>query len=218
MKLKINTICFDMWGTLCEGGGGKAWNDLQNTLGADLIDEKIFQKQGLDALLKHSWDLKTGIKKLARTFNLKTDKTNINTAYRSWWYYVEKSKIYPETIAVLEELLKRGIRLIIISNTDTESFYYEINKFKLKKYFEKFFISAKLGSLKHEGKMFAEVQNYLKTAKDRILLVDDSFEHGVLPARKFGWRALWVARGKKYSGRRNDKFKINNLRSIFDFL
>jgi len=45
-------------------------------------------------------------------------------------------------------------------------------------------------------------------------MVDDSLNHGVIPARKFGWNALWVARGRK------EKYtnKIDDLRGIFDFL
>lgn len=34
MKNKIKAICFDMWGTLFPGGGGREWIDLQkNSVG-----------------------------------------------------------------------------------------------------------------------------------------------------------------------------------------
>ena len=35
-----SAICFDMWGTLCEGGGQKQWDELQQILGADSIDKR----------------------------------------------------------------------------------------------------------------------------------------------------------------------------------
>ena len=41
-KTKINAICFDMWGTLCEGGGQKQWDDLQKIFGAASFDKKTF--------------------------------------------------------------------------------------------------------------------------------------------------------------------------------
>lgn len=211
---KFQAICFDMWGTLVEGGGGKEWTDLQQILRANSIDEKTFQTIGIKSLLSHPWLLRQGIRNLAKKLVLKINTETVEKAYKSWWSLVEKSKLYPETIPVLKKLKARRTRLIIISNTDSESFYFKIKKTGLDKYFERFFISGQIGKLKHEGRMFQLAQNYLSLPKDQILMVDDSLNHGVKPARQFGWTALWVARGKEGE----EGFKINDLRGIFDFL
>ena len=51
-KSKIQVVCFDMWGTLFPGGGGREWIDLQKNLGASHIDKKKFYKQGNDLFKK----------------------------------------------------------------------------------------------------------------------------------------------------------------------
>src|SRR3990167_4725641 len=229
---KIQAVCFDMWGTLYEGVGGKEWEDLQQNLGARGVEKKTFYKLGLDSLLLQSWSLRDGIRYLAKKLTNITPLSSsvilppstrwkdliVEKAYRSWWQIVEKSKPYPETIGLLKKLKRIGLRLIIISNTDSESFYFKIKQYNLGEYFEKYFISSETGSLKHTGNLFQSAQNYLKLPKDLILMVDDSFDHGVLPARNFGWQALLVARGKNSASRRKDKFKIEDLRGIFDYL
>lgn len=211
---KIKAVCFDMWGTLCEGGGGKEWTILQKILRANSIDIKVFKDAGIKSLLSHPWPTRQGIKDLANKLNLKTNSKMIEKGYKSWWGLVEKSKLYPETIPVLKRLKKLGVKLIIMSNSDTESVYYKLKEYNLNEYFEKIFISAKYGGLKHEGKMFNTAQIFLALPKEQILMIDDSFDHGVIPARNFGWKALWLARGKEG----NDEFKIKNLEGIFEYL
>ena len=49
--------------------------------------------------------------------------------------------------------------------------------------------------------MFILAQKYLNLSGNSILLVDDSLNHSVIPAQKFGWQALWLNRNKKsFSG------------------
>ncbi len=203
-----------MWGTLCEGGSGKEWIELKAILKANSVGIETFQKQGLVSLLKKPWSLREGIRHLAQRLNLKVSDKMLEKAYKSWWGLVLKSQPYPETIDVLKRLKQKQLRLVIISNTDSESFYFEMNRFNLHKYFEKFFLSAEIGVLKPNVKIFEAVQAYLTVPKSQVLMIDDSLYHGVLSVRKFGWQALWVARGK--DGK--DKARIEDLKGIFDFL
>lgn len=215
MKNKnIKAICFDMWGTLCESGGAKQWDELQNILQAESIDKKIFVRQGEKNLLLYPGLLSDGIKNLANKIQRKMNNATLEKAYRTWQGHVLRSKPYPETINVLDKLKKMQIRLFIISNTDSESFYFKIKQFKLKKYFEKFFLSSEIGTLKPHEKIFQTVQDYLRLQKKQIIMIDDSLYHGVLSARKFGWQALWLARGKKGQ----DIGRIEDLNGIFNFL
>lgn len=220
-KVKISAICFDMWGTLCEGGGQKQWDDLQGILGANSINKKIFLKLGEESLLMHRWPLRDGIKNLAKKVTdikhlsssvilNKVKDLIIEKAFKSWWSYVQKAKPYPEVEEVLKRLKSKNLRLFIISNTDVEAFDFKIKSLGWKKYFEKFFLSAKIGVLKPNNKIFQTVQNYLPLPKNQILMVDDSLHHGVYSARAFGWNALWLARGRN----EKDLEKIEDLSGI----
>lgn len=224
-KIQISAICFDMWGTLCEGGGQKQWDDLQAILGANSVDKKTFLKLGEENLLMHPWPLRDGIKNLANKLtDIKHHSSSvilseakdliIEKAYNIWWEYVQKSKPYPEVEAVLDKLEQLKIRKFIISNTDVEAFDFKIKTLGWNKYFEKFFLSAEIGTLKPNIKIFQAVQDYLQLPKKQILMVDDSLQHGVSPARSFGWKALWIAREKNSI----NVEKIQNLREIFPIM
>jgi len=203
-----------MWGTLVEGGGQAQIDDLQRILGAQNIDGKKFLAQVEDSLLIHPWSLQEGVADLAKKLGLKTSQAAIKHGYRSWWGYVQKVKPFPETEAVLKKLTKIGLRKVVISNTDVPSFQFKIKKLGWQKFFEKFFLSAEIGLLKPHAKFFTTIEKYLKLPKKEILMVDDSLYHGVYPARVFGWKALWVARGKGGE----DAERIENLRGILKFL
>lgn len=228
MKNKISAVCFDMWGTLTEGGGQKQWDDLQEILGAIHVDKKTFLKLGEENLLMHPWPLREGIRNLAARLELKIDNKTVEKSFKCWWNYVQRSKPYPEVESVLDKLknLERSretrtntkIRLFIISNTDVEAFNFKIKKLGWQKYFEKFFLSAEIGVLKPHVKIFETVQKYISLPKTQILMVDDSLHHGVHPARHFGWQALWVARGKQSASRRKDEARIEDLSGIIEKL
>ncbi len=213
-KLKISAICFDMWETLCPGGGQKQWDELQEILRADFVDKKTFLKLGEESLLMHSWSLKEGIRNLIKNLKLKMKNENIDEAYECWWRYVQKSKPYPEVTEALNKLKQDKQRMFIISNTDVESFNFKIKKLGWEKYFERFFLSSEIGVLKPSVKIFETVQRYLNVPKAQIIMVDDSLYYGIYPAKRFGWKALWIAREKEGK----HKGKIEDLKGILDFI
>lgn len=188
----IKAICFDFWGTLVEVSGRKQINDLKQILGAGIIDDKSFLKQVELSLLTRPWPLKKGIKDLAEKLKITVDKSTIDKACQSWWSYVEKSKPFPESEDVLDKLNRRGIILIIISNTDREAFDYKIKTLGWKKYFKKFFLSCDLGVLKPNIKIFKEAERFLNIPKQNILMIDDSLPHGITPTKKLSWQTFWI--------------------------
>ncbi len=213
-KPKIKAVCFDMWGTLMTGGGMKMWYDLQEIFSATNLEIREFITLGEKSVMIRPYTLKKGVTVFAHLINPKMTGSAINKAYNLWSFYLQKAIPYPETIGVLEKIHEMGVPLVIVSNTDMTAFNFVMKKFDIKKYFKKFFLSAQLGCLKPDLKIFRAAQDYLRLSKDQILMIDDSLLHGVLSAREFGWRALWVARGKPGI----DPGKIENLDEIFNYL
>lgn len=211
---KILAICFDMWGTLMKGGGVKLWQELYDLFHIEDVPIKEFIKLGEKSIMLKAIPLKTGLYVMAASLKSKVSKEEVERAFKLWWSYVETAKPYKETEFVLKRIAKLKIPSVIVSNTDISSFNFVIKKFGWNKYFNKFFLSAKIGVLKPHVKIFETVQDYLALPKVQILMVDDSLPHGVMPVRQFGWNALWVARGKKGK----DKGRIEDLTGIFDFL
>lgn len=102
--------------------------------------------------------------------------------------------------------------MVIISNTDSFSMPFKIKSYGWDHFFEAYFLSTDYGVLKPHQKIFKAVEKHFGLPKEKILMVDDSLYHGVEPARKFGWQALWVARGRQGK----DPAKIEDLRGIFE--
>lgn len=213
-QAKIKAICFDMWGTLMKGGGAKLWEELQEILVAKNFLLKDFIRKGEEATMLHDYPLDRGLSLLALSLGRDIPNKIIKKAYRHWWSYVKIARPYNETEEVLKKLSKFEISLVVMSNTDLSSFNFVFAKFGFRKYFKKIFLSARLGILKPHKKMFQAVQDHLKLPKSVILMIDDSLQRGVYPAREFGWNAVWLARGKKDK----DSGKIENLKEIFAFL
>lgn len=214
MRFKVNSICFDMWGTLVRGGGRAQIEELKRILGGQNIDENTFLKEIEQSLLTQPWTLEESISNLSRQLGLKVNEGVVKKGYESWWGYIQRSRPFPETEEVLVKLKRKNKRMIIVSNTDLLSIQFKLKKLGWNKYFERLFISAEMGILKPDIRMFEAAERYLGTSKKEILMVDDSLYHGVLPARQFGWQALWVARGKQGSG----LGKIEDLKGVLEFL
>ncbi len=207
----IRLVCFDMWGTLCHGGGRQQITAVQTALGADKIPYPKFLHQLEISLMTHPWPLKKGFTDLLAKLNLPLKGRAVGQAEAVWKTYVRSVPPYPETDAVLHQLKQTGLKLALVSNTDLTSIKIKLPQLGWDKYFDKLFVSANIGVLKPDKKIFQAVEDYFRLEKNQVLYVDDSRFHGVEPAQKFGWQALWLNRQAKKS----EKNYINNLTKIF---
>lgn len=210
----MKAICFDMWGTLMTGGGMKMWYDLQEIFGKTNMELREFITLGEKSVMIRPYSLEKGVRVFATLVDPKISDSVVKKAYNLWSSYIQKAVPYLETIEVLEGIKKMGIPLIIVSNTDMTAFNFCMKKFDMQKYFKKLFLSAKLGCLKPDLKIFQAAQDYLGLPKNQVLMVDDSLAHGVIPARNFGWQAVWVSRDRPGS----DFNKIQDLRGVLNYL
>ena len=150
------------------------------------------------------------MEELGQKLGLKFDLKTVKKAADCWRDWARILKPFPETGGVLKELKEKKVRMVIISNTDSFSMPLKIKSYGWDHFFEDYFLSTDYGVLKPHPKIFKAVEKHFEVSRKEILMVDDSLFHGVEPARKFGWQALWVARDK--GGK--DPEKIENLEGI----
>lgn len=211
---KIQAIAFDMWGTLFNGGGTTQYDDVKEILGNRNLNTQAFVKQMEKSLMTKTWPLEEGMEELGRKLGLKSDAKTAKEAADRWCDWVRILKPFPETGGVLKKLKEKGLRMVVISNTDSFSMPFMIVSYGWNHFFEKYFLSTDYGVLKPHRKIFQAVEEHFGLPKERILMVDDSLYHGVEPARKYGWQACWVARGKEGA----DQMKIEDLRGLLNFV
>jgi len=123
------------------------------------------------------------------------------------------SKPFSETIDVLEKL-KKKYKLVIISNSDCASINQVLDKYDLRKYFKKIYVSCDTGLLKSNKKSFETALKDLKLKKSDVLMVGDSMESDVKAADNVGIKAVLVDRNE----RREYENKIKDLTELEKFL
>lgn len=154
------------------------------------------------------------MKYLLLELGLKPEEKRVQALRRVWEKWVKKAELFPETKKTLVELKRRGFELVILSNTGSEFFNQKLRETGLRLYFKAIIISAEVGVLKPDKRIFSRAEKILECSPSKILMVDDSYYHGVLPARKLGWKGLLVDR----EGKSKEKMKISNLSEIVDFI
>lgn len=114
---------------------------------------------------------------------------------RLWEYFSLPSawQVYPEVMSVWGELEQRGFVLGIASNFDSRllSICEALPPLDRAQHV---FCSSKIGFSKPSREFFLEIARQLRAEPREILLVGDSRDHDVAPARAAGWHALWVNR------------------------
>lgn len=106
------------------------------------------------------------------------------------------SKLYDETIEVLEALKKKKLKLALISNLPSFSGQV-IEKFNLDKYFDVIVLSYDAGILKTNPKMFEQALKKIKLQRHEVLMVGDSMETDVAGAILAGVKPILLDRKNK---------------------
>ena len=85
-----------------------------------------------------------------------------------------------------------------------------MEKFSLKQIFDKIFLSYKLGLIKSEPEFLKTALEELKLEKEDVLVVGDSLQSDIYPAKKMGIKAILVDRKNK----RDYELKITSLNEL----
>lgn len=101
------------------------------------------------------------------------------------WHVVPGAK---DTLASLRD---RGVRLGILSNWDSR-LRRTLEEIGLAQFFATWIISHEIGYEKPHDRIFTEALRRAGERPAAILHVGDSLEADIRPARRLGWRTLWI--------------------------
>ncbi len=96
-----------------------------------------------------------------------------------------KTALMPHTIEVLDYLKKR-YSLHIITNGFIETQYVKLRASNLEKYFDKIFISEKVGAQKPKRAFFEYAVKSCNAKKNESLVIGDNLEADIIGAKNFG--------------------------------
>lgn len=186
-------ILFDFWGTLVEQGVRSPVKQVQEILQLELpFSEYVVRLEHVMMTRKFD-ELREAFIEVGREFELELSEEQLEELVGMWnksWLLAEP---YPEVEETLKELRKNYL-LILVSNTDCFSVQKVMEKFKLGQLFDKTFFSYEMGLIKTDKQFFTHVLSQCGLQIDDCLMVGDSIQSDIIPAKRLGIKAVLIDR------------------------
>ncbi|RLJ00288.1 MAG: hypothetical protein DRP03_00915 [Candidatus Aenigmatarchaeota archaeon] len=120
---------------------------------------------------------------------------------------------------VLGELKRRGKKLAVLSSERAQSLSTMLLWAKLSRYFVKIMATESIGVDKPDPQVFWFLIRAINAKREEVVYVGDSYTNDIVPAKKFGIKAIWYNRANeqfemKY---RPDK-TISDLVTLLDII
>lgn len=205
----IKIIAFDMWQTL----GTYKFN----------LYEEVLRVSGLGMSLKEFILLKGKIKVSPylndiESFVEKINKMGVNDKevlekIRGLYLKAHNSIfLYEDTLDSLLKLKQKGKILALITNVDSYAHKKIISLFP-KKFFDFVLASFELDLRKPDKRLFLKLTEKYSVRPEEILMVGDSEELDIKPAKELNWKTAFINRGGEKS-----VFADYNITSLGDLL
>jgi HAD superfamily hydrolase (TIGR01509 family) len=95
-----------------------------------------------------------------------------------------------DTVEILKELKEQGYPLILVTNFSQVRANVILDKYDLRKYFDRIFISSQMGLIKPSPEFFQTVNGILGKSPTQEIFIDDS-ERNIQAAKKEGITESW---------------------------
>ena len=127
--------------------------------------------------------------------------------------------LYPHVRITLTELIKMGIKLVIISDAPRMQAWLRIHALGLADYFDEVITLEDTGEKKPSPKPFLRALDKLKAASTEVIMVGDWIERDVAGAKAVGIKTVFARYGDVKGGQTNDAdYEINDIYAIIDIV
>ena len=179
------TVTFDLGGVLID------WNP--RYLYQKLFDDEAEMERFLAEVTTQEWNAaqdagrpwSEAVEVLTAKF---PDHRDLIDAYHTRWPEMLGEAIHG-TVAILDELRARGVRLYALSNWSTETFPVALERYPFLGWFDGIVISGEVGAAKPDVRIFQELIDRHEIEPSETVFVDDN-EPNVTAAAAMGFIAL----------------------------
>lgn len=215
-------IFFDIGGTLVGAPNlfsyiaGK-YNNSQKDEIAKIISEnydEMYYNAKEDEFLSVKEMLEISLKKVSLKLNIEDLSNSAHDYYEE--LYINEAYLYDDVIRVLNILKKRGIKLIVFSNSDSDILIKELKTLNINHYFDEFIISSDVKSYKPCNDIINKALGYCTILRKDIFFVGNSDED-VLSAKKMGITSVLIKRYDKKINVHSD-YNINSLDELLEII
>lgn len=121
-------------------------------------------------------------------------------------------RLFPDTQKVLQELLKRGFRLAVITNGEESLQMEKLIALNLEKYFEKIIIGENIGLRKPDKRVFNFLLEQMDVFPENALMIGNSLIDDIQGAKKAGMKSVLISTNKmKQSTEIKPDYEISSL-------
>lgn len=129
--------------------------------------------------------------------------------------------IIPGAVETLSTLFEQGVPLGLITNGDSDTQRYKINRFELGGYFKEILIEGEAGYGKPDRRIFELAISRFRASPGRMLMVGDNLKWDVEGPRSVGMHGVWFdvkGKGLPEDSRIEPDAVITALPQVLDFL
>lgn len=215
-------IFFDIGGTLIGAPNlfsyiAEKYEDPRKEDIARVIDENysdMYSNRNEDEFLSVRQMLEGSLKKVALELGIEDLSDSAHDYYEE--LYINESYLYNDVISVLNVLKQSGIKLIVLSNSDSDILIGELKALNIHHYFNEFIISNDVKSYKPSNGIVNIALKYCDVPKENIFLVGNSDED-VLSAKKMDITSVLIKRWDKNIEVKSD-YTIDSLQKLLEII
>lgn len=203
-------IIFDFWGTIVETGVFPSpVRQVKRIMRLDVPFSEFIVKFEKVLMTRRFDSLSEAFEHVAQEFGVNPPPFVYDKLIGMWNKNRLLAKPFEETMEVLERLHEK-YKLVLLSNSDSLSIEPLLERFDLRRHFDIIKISCETGVLKTDPQAFEDILAELGADASDVVMVGDSLESDMVPAKAAGMRAILVDR----RDRREYPDKISDLTQL----
>ncbi|AJA47635.1 family 2 glycosyl transferase [Clostridium pasteurianum DSM 525 = ATCC 6013] len=222
IKNSNKIVFFDIGGTLVGAPNlfsyiAEKYKSLQRDRIAEVISEN-YDNMYYNALEEKFLSVKEMLKISLKEASLKLNIEDLSDLAQTYYeeLYTNQSYLYDDVIRVLDILKKAGVKLIVLSNSDSDILIKELKALNIYDYFDAFIISSDVKSYKPSDTIINKALSYCEISKKDIIFVGNSDED-VISAKKMGITSVIIKRWNKTINISSD-FTIKLLDELLEII
>jgi len=187
----IKLIVFDLWRTLAyRDAGYSSTSRMLEKTGVKIPKDK-FLKIFEESLQTKKWKSKfEAYKNLCKNMGLETTEKNVNLLMSIRDKAEAKTKLYPHTIPILQQLRRQGYKIGIASNSSVFAVEQVKKRTDLLDYVDYMIFSFDVGAIKPDLKPFKEILKIAKCKPEETIMIGDNLYDDILPAKEVGMNTI----------------------------
>jgi HAD superfamily hydrolase (TIGR01549 family) len=213
---RATIVAFDLLNTLVEIARPNPLFEIRK--------EFKIQKEEMDfiflfenAMMKRKFEsLESLFTEFCKPFDIEPTRENIGKMIEIWKMGLEGMRFFPEVPGVLSKLKKKEMKMALLSNIDSSSYKYVLERFRLQEYFDLMLPSYETHCLKPHPMAFSNIMLKMQTPSGQIVMVGDTLESDIRMAKTLGMNAVLVDRNS--SNKNEDIISIQNLEELITLL